>query len=912
MEVKKTDLTFFKNEVLEDIRKLEHRLNNKINLELNKYNSQVNKNRDSISDNNKKIFEILKSLSNEEEKIKINMTLSSFQTKIDGIKNDQDSKLITLEKQIHDMSFKYDKIFITNLTSIGLIGNGCEFANSRIFFEYTYNKLKELQNAREIQKKNVEMYKKQLESLIDQFKQQINLTEAKFSLYCNDLLKRFEFRNNEKYKEVEDKIINMRADNDKFSSELKKKMEDLDSQWNKMIEFKNDILEKFDKNITEIQTERIDLKKENDLFKSDFKEMKDKFNEMSEFFKNKEIKENRHRSKSIYSKGNSNNFHRFNIQDNNLYLRLLYERNNKFNEDLSPKLYNIKENEYDSNINYASNNEINKQNNNYHENSNKAESDKDKIKINNVEDNIIKNIDKHVSLNNKIDETQIKNKISFYHKIDENQNKNKISLNNIIDENQNKNKISPNDKIEENQIKNNIYPNDKIDKNQIQNKINLDNKIDDIQNKNKIILSNKIEENQIIKNEPNINYKMDKILNNSINATKNITNNELKLGSIIKNIDSIKNKEINEFATLIRENNNNNINKIKSNNIFNPMKNNMNFVKKEILRNEKIKMLKNNKRESSHNDFTYNLINNNNNFVNKLKEEKDIFNKTYNNRFIKNPEISNNNSIFADLANQYLSKTKSKFYSIQNKENNNEIKKILKYNNNKKSKEYNEHRSYSPFGIPEIKIINYNNNNDIDKKNQERYTLNSVKVKHMRNKKEINNKNFLSNDYYFEEEKNKLDNNIIDNNIDYSSISNENEKIENESFLNKNEFYGYINETKKSIKDLNISFDKKINKLAKQIKNLADEFFKYHGFTKLNNKCLLNPIIMKSKSFKNTIPQNSGTDSLTKKTELNGRKINLRFFSEINNNLSFSEEQKANSKKLLEKIDSFLIKKFKE
>ena len=96
MEVKKTDLTFFKNEVLEDIRKLEHRLNNKINLELNKYNSQVNKNRDSISDNNKKIFEILKSLSNEEEKIKINMTLSSFQTKIDGIKNDQDSKFITI------------------------------------------------------------------------------------------------------------------------------------------------------------------------------------------------------------------------------------------------------------------------------------------------------------------------------------------------------------------------------------------------------------------------------------------------------------------------------------------------------------------------------------------------------------------------------------------------------------------------------------------------------------------------------------------------------------------------------------------------------------------------------------------------------------------------------------------------
>ena len=38
MEVKKSDLTFFKNEVLEDLTKLEKRLNEKINSQLNKNN----------------------------------------------------------------------------------------------------------------------------------------------------------------------------------------------------------------------------------------------------------------------------------------------------------------------------------------------------------------------------------------------------------------------------------------------------------------------------------------------------------------------------------------------------------------------------------------------------------------------------------------------------------------------------------------------------------------------------------------------------------------------------------------------------------------------------------------------------------------------------------------------------------
>ena len=90
------------------------------------------------------------------------------------------------------------------------------------------------------------MYKEKLETLINQFKLQINLSESKNSIYCNELLRKYEFRSGERFKEIDDKITNIRADNSKFITDLNKKMEDLDLELDKMHTFKNDFTKKND------------------------------------------------------------------------------------------------------------------------------------------------------------------------------------------------------------------------------------------------------------------------------------------------------------------------------------------------------------------------------------------------------------------------------------------------------------------------------------------------------------------------------------------------------------------------------------------------------------------------------------------------------------------------------------------
>jgi len=47
--------------------------------------------------------------------------------------------------------------------------------------------------------------------------------------------------------EIEDKIINIKAENTQLSLDLKKKMEDIDLQWEKMNEFKKTYLETLEK-----------------------------------------------------------------------------------------------------------------------------------------------------------------------------------------------------------------------------------------------------------------------------------------------------------------------------------------------------------------------------------------------------------------------------------------------------------------------------------------------------------------------------------------------------------------------------------------------------------------------------------------------------------------------------------------
>ena len=773
MEVKKSDFIFFQNEILEDMKKLENKINNIIISNSNNLLEKVNLNKNNIEATNKKIFEIIKLVNNEDDKIKINSYIDKFKTKIDEFTFANDTKMTSLEKQLNELSFKYDKLIISNLTCPGFIGKGCEYSNLRSFLEYLREKLKELFNARDNQYREMRIYKEKLETLINQLKLQMNLNEAKFSLYVNDTLKKFELRTNERFKELENKILNFKADNMQLTNDVKKKMEDLNIQSEKMIEFKDDILIKFNKNMAEMKNESIKNKNENELFKKEFKDLKIKFKEINHIVKDLKNAINKSQSENLTDNNNYmiNQYKYFsNINKN---MNIAYEQNKLFNEDLLNIRYSIGKNNKENIIN----------------NNQNIIFDNNKKNTEEKEENVIGK----EPLNNKTDS------------INKNKDSTKILVNN--------------DKIEES--KSNI------------NNLNLD------ENKDK-----------------NVFVKIDKIKNNEINDAN------------LKKLDNINHNQM--------KNNTNEINSL--------VENNLHFQKREITEASKDRT-----QENKQNDFPKSLRKNN---FRKMTKNEDKMNKTYNNnnKFLINRRYSVVNKDIPTISIVNYVIKNSNQHEKDSKEKINDLYNELNYNSDCVA------NSNPSNDISDIRMINFNKE---IKKNKN--ILNLVKINNIRKEILLNNNNF-SDVIESEKEHNteKRDN---------FCLSDGNYQKDNEKYLNKDEFYSKINETKKNIDELYFTFNKKIHKLTRQIKNLSAEIFNYHFSKKLNKK--FSNFTTNNNSL-GKFNLNSVIDLSPNHKELNQRKFNKKFVSTNNDKSSFTEEQNINSKLLLKKLDSFLIKKFKE
>ena len=685
--VKKSDFIFFKNEILEDLKRFENKLNNKILLNSNTILEQGKKNKEEISNVKNKIFEMMNSSSNNEEKIEIKSKLTQYKTKIDEFIFVYNTKINSLEKQINDMGFKYDKIFINNLIIPGLIGNSCPFSTAKLFFEYVNKKLKDLSYDKDIINKNNKLNKDKLESLIKQFQMQIDLAESKFSFFRNEFSKKFEQKSEQKLAEIEERIDKLRLENGAHSFELKKITEDLNIELDKIKEVKNDLSNKFDIALNNLKKEEKNFKREMNIFKNEIKLWKSKYNDM-----NGNLKDNSFR----------NNISSMTFRkkiDNHFSDKLLFNQRPKYEED------NFKVNSIDTDRNNQNNNNLKKilELNNSNEsseineeknknNNNDIIDKKDKLKPDDSNKNILTSNNENIDSQTK-NETNIKNDNSSKEIKTENKNYNqpKNIIKDVKDANNNINNQKANLKIRKSEFiikeKNKILQNKK---NKIVNQNSLDNTFLKF-NKTEKEEMNKTYNYKFIKSQENtpriINIPSTPItkLKNKDNHILNNITNEINYNSdhnssdysplipelIIKNYKNIskKNREINT-----------NIKSIKIKN----MRNKKYFVNKKLLSddfylndihikeskkdNNSNRVIKSNENEKLDNEQYLNK----DEFYNHQKETKEIINGLYKNINHKISKITNQiKNLTAEIFKYYFNnKLKTKYCSNVNISNN--------------------------------------------------------------------------------------------------------------------------------------------------------------------------------------------------------------------------------------------------
>ena len=290
-EVTKGDLMFFQNEILGDIKKLEQKINNKIESSIEELKIKVN---DLRNTNLYERYENITSMlhSNHEKSEQVDKLLK-FKTKIEEFAGKLNNKTDKLEKELEDSTNKFDKILNYNLTLPGIIGNEkCKYKNLRDFLDYINKTIHTLSTNKDKNNIDLKGYKEKLETNIKSFGLQIDHVTNKFKEFCNKSIKFCEEQFTKRIEETEEKVQTLRIENSKYTLELLNECENLKVKQKELDEYKERLENRYSDHYRYQESLYHELTEQFEENQKEFKLIKQKFTELSDFIKNVRFRKN--------------------------------------------------------------------------------------------------------------------------------------------------------------------------------------------------------------------------------------------------------------------------------------------------------------------------------------------------------------------------------------------------------------------------------------------------------------------------------------------------------------------------------------------------------------------------------------------------------------------------------------------
>ena len=580
----KKDILYFKEDILKDVKIIENqiKINSKENIE--KFESKFNEYDQKFEILIQKISNLSNLISTEKNLNEKVENLITFKNKLDEYITQNDIKYDLLYKDFHNAIFKYDKYFADSVFYPGIIGNLCKFKNFHEFIDYVLVNFKSLVKYKESNINDLKNYKTNLDNMIKSFHTKIdNLSKScnEFTLYK---IRENENKFNNTLKLYDDKIYNIKLENNKYSINIKNEFENLIKEWDKVLNIKTEIFNKFEKEVKFHKDIVNSVYKKFESFKKEFNLIKYRFTQLSEFIKDVRFRVNMGediKKRDMINLSKKIDFSKKQIieEDN--------ENLNNYEEDGNKKYINNKDRRLSVNFNHLKNNFGFK-------------------RLKSIEENLLKNRSNSI----KIDNIEMKNIINENGKKENDSNELDYSLDLNSEKNDNElikkeseKKTHKKEEEEEDDEKNNLN----LIKSRMSKKKDEINK-EMIQSKSYTVLPNH-----------SINKNYEKMQLEKIQSIKapNTTRNELIKNNndiFIKSIDDMKISKINNYAYKSFIGNSIQILKLKSTKNQNKKKSNIGNNVIQFNNPNPIKKKKNN-----------NLLNNNKKHIQKLEEfVKDI------------------------------------------------------------------------------------------------------------------------------------------------------------------------------------------------------------------------------------------------------------------------------------------------
>ena len=273
-EITRNDLNFFQNEILKDMKSMEKKLNEKLAVITTNFQNSSLLLEQKYENIKVKIDELEKHLDSKNVMETVTTKLEKFNSKLEEKIIFYNTKIAKLERDLSNACFKYDKIFLNNISSPGLIGDGCPYPSMKVFLEYMNNKIKEMLTSKDKFTLDFRSYENWVKQTLDKFREELIDTKNKNLELIGKEVAKYDKRSLEKMNMVEDKLNSIRIENGTYNFNFKKKSEELEG---KLIMFQS-----LSDNIIKIYNE----------CKKEYIQIKNKFNDLSKYFKSMKLTAN--------------------------------------------------------------------------------------------------------------------------------------------------------------------------------------------------------------------------------------------------------------------------------------------------------------------------------------------------------------------------------------------------------------------------------------------------------------------------------------------------------------------------------------------------------------------------------------------------------------------------------------------
>ena len=219
-------------------------------------------------------------------------SLLAFQNKANDMLTTHEIRINNAIKDLENAKYKYDKIFIDNLTVPGYIGEFCTFKTMR---DYIDNNIKEMSSLNQFKNKSdmdLKEYKTKLESLIKQFTQSLNQFSSQQIAYANGMKKETMKYVDDEIKIINDKVQDLRLENTKEGIRMKEKTEELLKEKENVIALKEELKKSFKNDSDNLKTEFNNAINNFNEFKREYLKIKSRFIELIEFIKDVRFRRN--------------------------------------------------------------------------------------------------------------------------------------------------------------------------------------------------------------------------------------------------------------------------------------------------------------------------------------------------------------------------------------------------------------------------------------------------------------------------------------------------------------------------------------------------------------------------------------------------------------------------------------------